>query len=61
MDEMSRDKTACTRCGGPVGLGHQIFGICSYCVNTDKKVRIRQPNYFREVKPGGRFPIVFER
>ncbi len=61
MNEMNRDKTLCTRCQGPVGLGHQMFGICSLCMDTQKKVQIRQPNYFREVKKGGRAEIVFER
>ncbi len=59
MNEMKRDVTLCTRCSGPVGLGHQMFGICSLCINTEKKVVLKQPNYFKEVKKGGRFGIQY--
>lgn len=43
----------CMRCAGPVGLGHAMIGICSRCINTEKKVEVKQPNYLRETPKGG--------
>ena len=57
VDEVPEGES-CRRCGGHVGLGHKIIGLCSWCIGSEKKIDMKHPNYFRKVENGGRSDFI---